>query len=269
MEGIHKIEGNLSDRYNLALYVNYHQQIMALWELLVSDSLTKMNLTEALVERYRELLQLLVDRNSRQRASVTTLTMDEWETERDNQASLLFLLVANKMKSTKTEIRQAAKELEIVLRPYKGLQSLADNAETSAIQGLLEDVRKEENLPHITTLGLETVLEDLEEANNAFEEAKVTRRKAHMEQAKEQSTSELRAELDELADDMFTIIYATALIGGEGKTLCMQHIDKINAINREFKTSWKQSVAQKEAHKPLKPITPEDNKADIGHQKLD
>lgn len=252
MKDVPKIEGSQSNRYNLALYVGYHQQILAIWDVMIADTLTKMHLTEAQVERSRELVELLIDRNSRQKASVHTLTMNDWDNERDNHLSALFLLVANKMKSTKADIKQAAMALEIILRPYKGIQGLAGNAETSSIQGLLEDARKEENAEYFTTLGLNTLLDELEEANNAYDEAKNIRRKSRMEQAKEQSTVDIRLELDDLTDDMFTLIYASALMGGEGLTLSLQHIDKINAVNREFKTSWKQSMAQKEARKELK-----------------
>ena len=71
--------------------------------------------------------------------------MDEEEAERDRLLSMLFFLVANALASSKSATKAAAQRLDIVLRPYKGIQNQADDAETALIRGLLGDLRKEEN----------------------------------------------------------------------------------------------------------------------------
>ena len=98
--------------------------------------------------------------------------MDEEEAERDRLLSMLFFLVANALASAKAATKTAAQRLDIVLRPYKGIQNQADDAETALIKGLLGDLRKEENTEAVTALNLEPTLTSLEATNNAFDQAK-------------------------------------------------------------------------------------------------
>ena len=69
--------------------------------------------------------------------------MDEEEAERDRLLSVMFYMVSNGLKAAKAAVKAAAQQLDVVLRPYKGAQGAADDAETSLIKGLILDLRKE------------------------------------------------------------------------------------------------------------------------------
>ena len=64
--------------------------------------------------------------------------------------------------------RDAGKFLYKVVKPYIGIARLPVAQESVQIQGLLLDLRKEENAPYVTILGLESYLAELESVNNAY-----------------------------------------------------------------------------------------------------
>ena len=168
--------------------------------------------------------------------------MDEEEAERDRLLSMLFFLVANALASAKAATKAAAQRLDVVLRPYKGIQNQADDAETALIRGLLGDLRKEENTEAVTALNLEPTLTSLETANNAFDQAKNRR-------AEENAMDEGEKTVE--YQDICTLVYASALMATEegDKEFCVSIINEMNRVIANYKTSYKQSQAQKEARK--------------------
>lgn len=176
--------------------------------------------------------------------------MDEEEAERDRLLSMLFFMVSNAMGSTKGNTKSAAQKIDIVLRPYKGIQNQADDAETSLIKGLLVDLRKEENSEAVAALNLEPILTNLETTNNAFDLAK-NERTAENALSQNGTTVEVRKKTDAIYQDICTLVYASALMatGEEDREFCISIIDEMNRVIANFKTSYKQSQAQKEARK--------------------
>ena len=115
---------------------------------------------------------LVSPQNRKSSANTNTIKMDEEDAERDRLLSVMFYMVSNGLKASKAAVKAAAQQLDVVLRPYKGAQGAADDAETSLIKGLILDLRKEENTAAVTTLGLDATVDELEEANNNFDAAK-------------------------------------------------------------------------------------------------
>lgn len=176
--------------------------------------------------------------------------MDEEEAERDRLLSMLFFMVSNAMGSTKGNTKSAAQKIDIVLRPYKGIQNQADDAETALIKGLLGDLRKEENTEAVTALNLEPTLTSLEATNNAFDQAK-NRRAEENSTGETETTVEVRKKTDSMYQDICTLVYASALMATEegDKEFCVSIINEMNRVIANFKTSYKQSQGQKEARK--------------------
>ena len=176
--------------------------------------------------------------------------MDEEEAERDRLLSMLFFMVSNAMGSTKGNTKSAAQKIDIVLRPYKGIQNQADDAETSLIKGLLVDLRKEENSDAVAALNLEPILTNLETANNAFDLAK-NERTSENSLSQNGTTVEVRKKTDAIYQDICTLVYASALMatGDEDREFCVSIINEMNRVIANYKTSYKQSLAQKEARK--------------------
>ena len=250
MSNITKIEGSSCQRYSNALHVGFHQHILVIFETLLSDVLAKLHISVDLLNSYKKSIDQESELNRKSFASTLTITMDEEEAERDRLLSMLFFLVANALASAKAATKAAAQRLDVVLRPYKGIQNQADDAETALIRGLLGDLRKEENTEAVTALNLEPTLTSLETANNAFDQAK-NRRAEENAMDEGETTVEVRKKTDSMYQDICTLVYASALMATEegDKELCVSIINEMNRVIANYKTSYKQSQAQKEARK--------------------
>ena len=250
MSNITKIEGSSCQRYSNALHVGFHQHILVIFETLLSDVLAKLHISEDLLNSYKKSIDQESELNRKSLASTLTITMDEEEAERDRLLSMLFFLVANALASSKAATKAAAQRLDVVLRPYKGIQNQADDAETALIRGLLGDLRKEENTEAVTALNLEPTLTSLETTNNAFDQAK-NKRAEENSTGETETTVEVRKKTDSMYQDICTLVYASALMATEegDKELCVSIINEMNRVIANYKTSYKQSQAQKEARK--------------------
>lgn len=250
MSNITKIEGSSCQRYSNALHVGFHQHILVIFETLLSDVLAKLHISQDLLNSYKKSIDQESELNRKSLASTLTITMDEEEAERDRLLSMLFFLVANALASSKAATKAAAQRLDVVLRPYKGIQNQADDAETALIRGLLGDLRKEENTEAVTALNLEPTLASLETTNNAFDQAK-NRRAEENAMDEGETTVEVRKKTDSMYQDICTLVYASALMATEegDKELCVSIINEMNRVIANYKTSYKQSQAQKEARK--------------------
>lgn len=250
MSNITKIEGSSCQRYSNALHVGFHQHILVIFETLLSDVLAKLHISVDLLNSYKKSIDQESELNRKSFASTLTITMDEEEAERDRLLSMLFFLVANALASSKAATKAAAQRLDVVLRPYKGIQNQADDAETALIKGLLGDLRKEENTEAVTALNLEPTLASLETTNNAFDQAK-NRRAEENSTGETETTVEVRKKTDGMYQDICTLVYASALMATEegDKELCVSIINEMNRVIANYKTSYKQSQAQKEARK--------------------
>ena len=250
MSNITKIEGSSCQRYSNALHVGFHQHILVIFETLLSDVLAKLHISQDLLNSYKKLIEQESELNRKSLASTLTITMDEEEAERDRLLSMLFFLVANALASSKAATKAAAQRLDVVLRPYKGIQNQADDAETALIKGLLGDLRKEENTEAVTALNLEPTLASLETTNNAFDQAK-NKRAEENSTGETETTVEVRKKTDSMYQDICTLVYASALMatGDEDREFCVSIINEMNRVIANYKTSYKQSLAQKEARK--------------------
>lgn len=249
MKNIPKIEGSLSTRYPLALFVGFHRTIYKnLFEDLTEDYKNKLHIPLDWFTNYGTSIASISSLNRESRATIETFSVNELDTERNRLLSIIFFLVSNGLRSTKSAIKAAAQHLEIELRPYKGIQSVSDDAKTTLIDGLLEDLQKDENTADTALLGMTNTMTELAEANKDFHVAKTKRVKATNARLQNTiSTQDLRAEIEDIYDDICTMVYASALMATDDdtRTFPLQTINDINVIVNRFKTSYKQSEAHK------------------------
>ena len=124
MSRITEFEGSNSRRYTNALHASYHLAQYKVLEQKASLS-DRAHVSEELVEKYQKYVNELIDRNKVAQASADTQETTRHNTERGRLVSLLFYLVSNGLMSIDDKIRSAALLLDIVVRPYKGIQDEA------------------------------------------------------------------------------------------------------------------------------------------------
>ena len=193
---------------------------------------------------------LVSPQNRKSSANTNTIKMDEEDAERDRLLSVMFYMVSNGLKASKAAVKAAAQQLDVVLRPYKGAQGAADDAETSLIKGLILDLRKEENTAAVTTLGLDATVDELEEANN-FDAAK-NKRTSERALTEGDNLKDARSKTDTVYQNMCTLISAAALMAATPEDLefVVSVINEMNRVIANHKTSYTQSQAQKKSNKP-------------------
>ena len=228
MKNVPKIEGSLSTRYTLALFVGFHRTIYKnVFEGLGEDYRNNLHLPLDWISNYGFSISSITSLNRESRATIETFSVNEIDAERNRLLSIIFFLVSNGLRSTKENIKSAAQQLELELRPYKGIQNVSDDAKTTLVEGLLEDLNKEENTEATTLLGMTATMAELEETNNDFHSAKT--RRVNATNARLQNTISTQEATDE-----------------ETKAFPIQTINDINVIVNRFKTSYKQSEARKD-----------------------
>ena len=226
------------------------------------------HVSEELVEKYQKYVNELIDRNKVAQASADTQETTRHNTERGRLVSLLFYLVSNGLMSIDDEIRSAALLLDIVVRPYKGIQDEAHDAETASIKGLLADLGEMDLRNAIQTLNLQDTIDKLEAANDAFEEAKARRIQVRHTRYLQVTTDELRRMTDDTLLEIEDLIRASAIIASvtaeqeDTVTYTTQLINEMNAVTRSFKTTYNQSMAQKRAHQKNPEIPSEEEVTD-------
>lgn len=252
------IEGSSCYRYSNALHVSFHDHMHQVFSGYLDDYLKKLNLTQDIVDEYGEDVEVEQDLNRKSSANTNTIKMDEEEAERDRLLSVMFYMVSNGLKASKAAVKAAAQQLDVVLRPYKGAQGAADDAETSLIKGLILDLRKDENAAAVTTLGLDATVDELEEANNSFDAAK-NKRTNERALTEGNNLKEARGKTDTVYQNMCTLISAAALMAATPVDLefVVSVINEMNRVIANHKTSYTQSQAQKKANKPAEDETVE------------
>lgn len=133
--------------------------------------------------------------------------------------------------------RDAGKFLYKVIKPYIGIARLPVAQETAKIQGLLIDLRKDENAIYVTTLGLEAYLAELEKENNAYIALTSARTQSRAANKKDNSAT-IRQRLDSQYDDLVTLAqsFSIAVPSEEATTF----VSNLNQLISETVTAFNQ-----------------------------
>ena len=238
-----KFEGSFSSRYNLDMFAAYHAALQGM--LAEQGSLAELaHVPDEKLAAYETVVRLMEERNRSPLTDPNTQKSDTEESERDRILSLLFYFIANSLTSANKEVREAARRVEIALRNFKKIRYETDNSETLLIGSLLLACEAEELQPPIEKLGIRPIL--------AIKEQRIRDRYARRQQMK---AHEMRRQAEALWAEIQELIHASGVIasatpGAEAQATAIEElIRKLNAIIVNYRTSWRQSKAQKQAHR--------------------
>ena len=248
MEEVKTIEGSNCKRFSNLLHCDFHTRI---WQMLRDvDDKTKIGISDELLSEYGTNIATEAELNREPRAQVTSEAIQEADVLRDKATSYMFNLIEAAKDATIPDVVKAGKALSIVIAPYKGLQSLADNAETAGIKGCVQDLRKTANSNYVLTLNLGAAISAADEANQEFERLQSERTDAKKADKKE-SNKVVRLRTDANYNRICELVYASQLLCTvpEDKEIISGVIDSINAIVEEHKSSYNRSQGQKDSEK--------------------
>lgn len=205
--------------------------------LALTDVNTQVGITDGELEAFDGDVEKLGDVVNQSRVSGETAQMVEADKERDDLIVYFNAQVSNERKSPIEARRTAAVGLYNVTKVYVGIQKLAGQQETQQINGLLQDLAKEENAARVEALGLAEVVEAIRTANQKYETLTAARTNARAAVTTENSKT-IRARLDELFDDMLTISFVYSVAYPTTGTATF--IAQTNALIDEVKAAYNQ-----------------------------
>lgn len=148
------------------------------------------------------------------------------------------------------EKQAAAKELNIVMDAYKKIATAAQEKETGMIYNLVQELRSEKYKGHVTTLGLDEWLTQLEAANNEFNDLVEGRINESINKVTGGATVP-RKEVEVAYDGIVRKINALAVVNGDKDYA--DFIDYVNARIVYFKTILSHQGLKQSGNKPNNP----------------
>ena len=252
MKEVLSINGSFCSKFSNALHTGFHNRIYQ--RINEEEDKTKIHVDDALFTEYGNLIADETELNRESRVSAVTGELAEIDAERDGLVSYLLNTISAAAAAPLATVKAAGVALEAVTRPYKKIQTAANDAETNLIDGLLNDLRKSENSPHVLTLNLSDGLSALDDANRRFVKAQ-TERTATRVANQRTAMKEVRLQTDAVYQRICDLVYASELLCAVPEDLPVIEalIKDINGIVFEYKTSYNQSQGQKNK-KDDKPI---------------
>lgn len=186
-------------------------------------------------------LALLADAVNESRIAQETEEAAAHESNRSYLASYVLTRISGSGTLPLEAERDAGQFLYKVVKPYTGIARLPQAQKSAAIQGLLIDLRKDENTPYVAVLGLEGYLSELENENGAFVELSTARTQSRAANRLESGTK-VRRRTDALYDDLVTLAqaYSIAIPSEEATTF----VGNINQLISETITAYNQRGKQ-------------------------
>ena len=241
-------------RFSNILHAQYQRKQ---YELVKAADATKTNISAEWLAEWEKAIKVETEINMQASASVFTAKMREKDAERDMLLSNIFGVIKAQCKSPITAIREAAKQLNVVFKPYYGIQDEIFEAESGHIIGMEQDAARYQ--AEITALGLKPVFDELHTANEAYEKMRTDRRAEGLE-AKLPDARTARRNTDELFEGACQCILASYILAKNDadKKLVANLVDAMNKTSADFKATHNASMAQKKPKDKKKPGKPDE-----------
>lgn len=205
-----------------------------------SDGIPELGLTKEFLDTYEADLLAMADVVDESRTSQETEQMALHDTNRDNLAIYIITRISRAGTLPLEAERDAGKYLYKIIKPYNGIARLPMAQETAKIKGLLLDLRKDENKPYVTTLGLDAYLAELEKENNAYDRLS-QQRVQNRTTSKKESGANLRKRIDVYYDDLTLLAQSYSVAKPSEKATAF--IAALNQLIAETTAAYNQRMA--------------------------
>ena len=210
-----------------------------------SDGIPELGLTKEFLDTYEADLLAMAD------------VVDESRTSQETEQMALHDIITRISRAGTLPLeaeRDAGKYLYKVIKPYNGIARLPMAQETAKIKGLLLDLRKDENKPYVTTLGLDAYLAELEKENNAYDRLS-QQRVQNRTTSKKESGANLRKRIDVYYDDLTLLAQSYGVAKPSEKATAF--IAALNQLIAETTAAYNQRMASAKKPAPAPEPTPE------------
>lgn len=197
----------------------------------------ELGITPEMVKTMENDLQLLTDVVNESRISQETEQALVHENNRDQLTIYITTLISRSSTLPFEAESDAGKFLYKVIKPYIGITRLPMAQKTAVIQGMLVDLRKEENMPYVETLKLEAYLSELEKENNSYAGITSQRIQTRVTDKKESGRS-IRNRLGGQYDDMIMLAQSYSIVMPSKNASAF--IKNLNQLISETTTAYNQ-----------------------------
>ena len=194
-------------------------------------------LSAQFIQTFENDIMLLADTVDESRIAQETEQAAVHETNRDKLIIYITTRISRAGGLPLEAERDAGKFLYKVIKPYIGIARLPVAQETAKIQGLLIDLRKDENAIYVTTLGLEAYLAELEKENNAYIALTSARTQSRAANKKDNSAT-IRQRLDSQYDDL--VMLAQSFSVAQPSAAATTFVSNLNQLISETVTAFNQ-----------------------------
>lgn len=235
---ITKIQDIKLGRLNNAEYTQFLSNTEA---LITTATLSKLGIQEGLFQAFQQNIVKLTDLARQSKASKETQTLELLDKQRDELVVYLLTAFKNERKSPLKTRKEAASQLYITTKPYVGIQNLPYRQETQLIEGLLADIEKPENTPHITALGLTDAVASLKETNTQYKKLTADRT-GSLTALPTENTKDLRKQTDAQYHEMAIRAFAHSVALPSAEAIAF--VASLNQLIKATATANKQRMAQ-------------------------
>ena len=192
-----------------------------------SDGIPELGLTKEFLDTYEADLLAMADVVDESRTSQETEQMTLHDTNRDNLAIYIITRISRAGTLPLEAERDAGKYLYKVIKPYIGIARLPVAQESAKIQGLLIDLRKDENISYVETLGLAAYLDELEKENNDYISL-TSQRTQNRAANKKESGAVLRERIDGYYEDLVMLAQSYSVaVPSEAATAFVNNLNQL------------------------------------------
>ena len=172
-----KIKSVYLSRFNNEEYTKFLSGVVGLLE---KATLEKLHIEQELFDSFKENVSLLTDVSRRSTTSHETKELNELDKKRNELIVYLMSFFRMERKVPIETRKKAAGDLYEVAKPYQKMQQLPNRQKTQAVEGFLLDMGKETNVSYLKTLGLTSVISQLEAVNRKYSELTEGRAESQM-----------------------------------------------------------------------------------------
>ena len=184
-------------------------------------------LSKEFVNAMEKNVLALADVVDESRISQETEKAELHEKNRDNLVVYITTRISRAGTLPLEAERDAGKYLYKVIKPYIGIARLPVAQESAKIQGLLIDLRKDENISYVETLGLAAYLDELEKENNAYISL-TSQRTQNRAANKKESGAVLRERIDEYYEDLVMLAQSYSVaVPSEAATAFVNNLNQL------------------------------------------
>lgn len=174
------------------------------------------------------------------RAQASTKNIDDKDTEIDIELNTFFGTIDLALKGSDSVMAEKARQLEILTRPYRGMQKLSYQRESQQLAGLLIDLKVPEAAALVTALGLTAVITRLDALLTEFNKL-INQRIISRDALEKRTGSEMKPVLCQDFDTITFIIEARNF--EEMSTETQTFINRLNLFIDELKVSVSRRLA--------------------------